>query len=304
MSKPLSGPATASPEGAGPLPGTPAATGAAAAPGPPAAPQAARHAAAVRANDLSPAPGAAPLSRMVVAQAAFDARGLLRNGEQLLLTLIIPVLLLVGFSEASVLNLGHGSRVDFLTPGIIALAIMSTAFTSQAIATGFERRYGVLKRLGATPLSRGGLVAARTVTMLAVEVLQLVVITAVAFGLGWQPHGGWGPAAAVPLLVLAGTAAFSGLGLVMAGTLRAEATLAAANLVYLMLLGLGGVMFPLSKFPAGMRGVLELLPISALSGGLRAVLQHGTGLPWRDLAILAVWAIAGVALAARTFRWD
>ena len=260
--------------------------------------------AAVKDNDLAPAPGAAPLRRMVAAQAVFDGRGLLRNGEQLLLTLIIPVLLLTGFSEASVLNLGHGSRVDFLTPGIIALAVMSTAFASQAIATGFERRYGVLKRLGATPLSRGGLVAARTVTMLAIEILQLAVITAVAFGLGWQPHGGWGAALAVPLLVLVGTAAFSGLGLLMAGTLRAEATLAAANLVYLMLLGLGGVMFPLSKFPAGMRGVLGLLPISALSGGLRSVLQYGSGLPWRDLAILAVWAIIGVALAARVFRWD
>jgi ABC-2 type transport system permease protein len=241
---------------------------------------------------------------MVAAQAMFDARGLLRNGEQLLLTLIIPVLLLTGFSEASVLNLGQGRRVDFLTPGIIALAVMSTAFASQAIATGFERRYGVLKRLGTTPLPRGGLVAARTVTMLAIEILQLAVITAVAFGLGWQPHGGPVAALALPLLVLLGTAAFSGLGLLMAGTLRAEATLAAANLVYLMLLGLGGVMFPLSKFPAGMRGVLGLLPISALSSGLRSVLQHGSGLPWRDLAILAVWAIIAVALAARLFRWD
>jgi len=253
---------------------------------------------------LAPAPGAAPLRRMVVAQATFDARGLLRNGEQLLLTLVIPVLLLTGFSEASVLNLGHGSRVDFLTPGVIALAVMSTAFTSQAIATGFERRYGVLKRLGATPLSRGGLVAARTVTVLAIEVLQLMVICAVAAGIGWRPRGGWLAAPAAALHVLAGTAAFSGLGLLLAGTLRAEATLAAANLIYLVLLGLGGVMFPLSKFPAGMRGALELLPISALSGGLRSVLQHGGGLPWRDLAILAVWAAAGGALAARTFRWD
>ncbi len=265
---------------------------------------AAQGAAAVRVNDLSPDPGAAPLRRMVAAQAMFDARGLLRNGEQLLLTLIIPVLLLTGFSEAPVLNLGRGSRVDFLAPGIIALAVMSTAFASQAIATGFERRYGVLKRLGTTPLSRGGLVAARTVTMLAIEILQFAVIAAVAFALGWGPRGGWGAVFALPLLVLLGTAAFSGLGLLMAGTLRAEATLAAANLVYLMLLGLGGVMFPLSKFPAGMRGVLGLLPISALSGGLRSVLQYGSGLPWRDLAILAVWAVAGVALAARTFRWD
>ncbi len=260
--------------------------------------------AAVKDPDLSPAPGAAPLHRMVVAQAVFDVRGLLRNGEQLLLTLVIPVLLLAGFSEAPVLSLGHGRRVDFLTPGIIALAIMSTAFTSQAIATGFERRYGVLKRLGVTPLSRGGLVAARTLTVLCIEILQLLVIAAVAFGLGWIPRGGWTGVLAVPLLLLAGTAAFSGLGLLLAGTLRAEATLAAANLVYLVLLGLGGVMFPLSKFPSGMRGVVELLPISALSGGLRSVLQQGSGLPLRDLAILVIWATAGLVLAARTFRWD
>ncbi|MGE5290240.1 MAG: ABC transporter permease [Micromonosporaceae bacterium] len=253
---------------------------------------------------FTPSPGAAPIPRMIAAQAMFDARGVLRNGEQLLLTLIIPVLLLTGFSEASVLNLGHGRRVDFLAPGIFALAIMSTAFTSQAIATGFERRYGVLKRLGATPLSRGGLVAARTVTVLAVEVMQFAVIAAVAAILGWRPHGGWSAVAALPLLVLTGTAAFTGLALLMAGTLRAEATLAAANLVYLVLLGLGGVMFPLTKFPPGMRGVLSLLPISALSGGTRSVLQYASGVPWRDLAVLTVWAVVGIALAARTFRWE
>lgn len=241
---------------------------------------------------------------MVLALAGFELRGLLRNGEQLLLTLIIPVLLLAGFSESAVLNLGHGRRIDFLTPGIIALAVMSTAFTSQAITTGFERRYGVLKRLAATPLSRGGLVAARIVTVLAVEVLQIAVIAAVALVLGWHPRGGVSAAAVTPVLVLAGTAAFSGLALLMAGTLRAEATLAAANLVYLVLLGLGGVMFPLTKLPAGLRGVAGLLPISALSGGLRSVLRDSAGLPLGDLAVLAVWAVAGIALAVRTFRWD
>jgi ABC-2 type transport system permease protein len=255
-------------------------------------------------SPLTPAPGAARPGRMIAAQAAFDTRTLLRNGEQLLLTLVIPVLLLAGFSEASVLNLGAGSRVDFLAPGIIALAVMSTAFTSQAIATGFERRYGVLKRLGATPLGRGGLISARTISVIAVEVLQLVVIAVVALVIGWRPHGGWLAVLTVALLVVAGTAAFSGLGLLMAGTLRAEATLAAANLVYLVLLGLGGVMFPLAKFPAGMRPVLELLPITALSGGLRAILQQGAAFPVRDLLVLLVWAAAAIALAARYFRWD
>ena len=112
--------------------------------------------------DLTPAPGAAPLGRMAAAQTGAEIRAMLRNGEQLLLTMIIPVLLLVGLSSAPILEVGGGSRIDFMTPGVLALAVMSTAFTGQAIATGFERRYGVLKRLGATPLSRTGLMLSKT----------------------------------------------------------------------------------------------------------------------------------------------
>ncbi|MEV4897505.1 ABC transporter permease subunit [Nonomuraea sp. NPDC055795] len=189
----------------------------------------------------------------------------------------------------------------YLAPGVLALAVMSTAFTGQAIATGFERRYGVLKRLGATPLSRAGLMLAKTLAVLAVEALQVVVIVAVALALGWRPQGSFLGAV---LLVLLGTAAFSGLGLLMAGVLRAEATLAAANLVYLVLLGAGGVVFPLSKFPEGLRSALELLPISALTGGLRAVLRDGAALPLGALAVLAVWAVLTLGLASRTFRWE
>jgi ABC-2 type transport system permease protein len=252
----------------------------------------------------APAPGAAPLPRMVGAQAGLELRILLRNGEQLVLTLIIPVLLLVAFSQADLVSYGPGTRIDFLAPGILALAVMSTAFTSQAIATGFERRYGVLKRLGATPLSRRGLIAAKTLAVLGVEVLQAIVIIAVALGLGWHPRGGAAAIAGAVLLTVVGTAAFSGIALLLAGTLRAEATLAAANLVYLVLLGIGGVVFPLTKFPASMRPALRLLPAGALSDGLRSMLQYGAGLPARDLIVLAVWAVAAIALAVRTFRWE
>lgn len=251
--------------------------------------------------DLAPAPGAAPLPRMILSQAGYEFRAVLRNGEQLLLTLIIPVVLLALFSATSLVDLGAGRRVDFLAPGVLALAVMSTAFTGQAIGTGFERRYGVLKRLGATPLPRGGLIAAKTLSVVAVEAVQAAVVCAVALALGWHPHGD--PASVIVLLLL-GTAAFSGFGLLMAGTLRAEATLAAANLVYVLLLALGGVVFPLDRFPAGVRSALELLPISALSDGLRQVLQHGAAFPGKPLAVLAVWAAAGLVLAARFFKWE
>jgi ABC-2 type transport system permease protein len=246
---------------------------------------------------------------MIAAQAASETRTLLRNGEQLTLTLVIPLLLLAAFSLEPLVNVGPGStgeagRVDFLTPGVMALAIMSTAFTSQAIATGFERRYGVLKRLGATPLSRVGLISAKTATVIVVELIQAVVIAAVGLALGWRPHAGLIAILAVPLLVLLGTAAFSGLALLMAGTLRAEATLAAANLVYIILLGIGGVVFPLTKFPAAARPLLTLLPTGALSNGLRTVLQAAGGFPVRDTLVLAAWAVVTITLAARTFRWE
>ena len=188
--------------------------------------------------DFAAAPGAAPMRKMIAAQAALETRTLLRNGEQLTLTLVIPLLLLAAFSLENLVSFGVPlSRIDFLTPGIMALAVMSTAFTSQAIATGFERRYGVLKRLGATPLSPAGLIAAKTVTVIVVELLQAVIIAGVALALGWTPHATAWAVITVPLLLLLGTAAFSGLALLMAGTLRAEATLAAANLVYVVLLG-------------------------------------------------------------------
>ncbi|MEV0970509.1 ABC transporter permease [Microtetraspora glauca] len=250
--------------------------------------------------DFAPRPGAAPLPRMVLAQAGAEMRAMLRNGEQLLLTLIIPVLLLVGFSRAPLISV-DGTRVDFVTPGVLALAVMSTAFTGQAIATGFERRYGVLKRLGATPLSRPGLMFAKTTAVLGVEAIQVAVITVVALLMGWSPHGDplW-----IALLIVLGTAAFSGLGLLIAGTLRAEATLAAANLVYLVLLGLGGVVFPVATFPEGVRPILELLPITALTNGMRSVLASGGGFPTGPVLVLLVWAVVTLGLAGRTFRWE
>ena len=254
---------------------------------------------------FEPDPGAAPVRAMVTAQAIAGTRSLLRNGEQLLLTLIIPLLLLSMLSLEPIVNFGGGlSRIDFMTPGIMALAVMSTAFTSQAIATGFERRYGVLKRLGATPLSRAGLIAAKTLTVIGVELLQAAIIVIVAAALGWSPDAGPAAIVVVPLLILLGTAAFSGFALLLAGTLRAEATLAAANLIYVVLLGVGGVVFSLDKFPAGARSFLQALPSGALSTGLRDVLANGVAFPVRDAVTLAVWAVISITLAARYFRWE
>jgi ABC-2 type transport system permease protein len=253
---------------------------------------------------FAPRPGAAPLPRMVLAQARMETRLLLRNGEQLLLAVVIPLIVLAGGIQAAryfELTFSH-SPVDTLTPGVLALAVMSTSFTSLAIATGFERRYGVLKRLGSSPLPRSGLLAGKVGALLVVELLQLVVIGAVALLLGWSP------AISVPGLLgavacaLLGTAAFASLGLFLAGALRAEATLAAANLVYLLLLAGGAVVFPVKSYGAA-GPVLALLPSGALGTGMRTALLDA-GFPVVPLLVLAAWTVVGGFLTARTFSWE
>jgi ABC-2 type transport system permease protein len=254
----------------------------------------------VTALTFDPAAAAAPRSRQLRAQTAMELRLLLRNGEQLLLTIVIPTLVLVLFATTPLADVPK-PRVDFLVPGVLALAVMATAFTGQAIATGFERRYGVLKRFATTPLPRSVLVLSKTAAVAAVECLQVALLCAVGFALGWSPHGA--PVAVTGLLLL-GTAAFSGLGLFLAGVARAEATLAIANLAFVVLLALGGVVFPLHDLSPGLREVVRLLPIDALSDGLRATLRGGQSVAARDWITLVAWAVVGVGATSRTFRWS
>jgi ABC-2 type transport system permease protein len=253
---------------------------------------------------FTPRPGGAPLGRQVMAQARMETRLLLRNGEQLLLAVVIPLIVLVGGIVAAKkvdLEFAHGA-VDTLTPGVLALAVMSTSFTSLAITTGFERRYGVLKRLGASPLPRSGLLAGKVGALLFVELLQVVVIGLLATALGWT----WSLSAASLLgllgCILLGTAAFASLGLFLAGALRAEATLAAANLVYLLLLAGGAVVFPTTTY-GSFGGVLAWLPSGALGNGMRTVFLD-SAFPVLPLMVLAAWAAVGTVLTARTFKWE
>ena len=225
----------------------------------------------------------------------------LRRGESVLLTLGIPMMLLVFFSLVDVLPTGRKHPVDFLAPGVLALAVMSTAMVGLGIATGFERQYGVLKRLGSTPLGRPSLLAAKTTAILTVELVQVAVLVPIALALGW--HAGGNPALALGAVLLA-TVAFAGLGLAMAGTLRAETVLAAANALYLLLLLLGGMVVPLSKLPSGLRAVARALPAAALSDALHGALAAGHHVPGRAWLVLLAWAVAAPVVAAVTFRWE
>jgi ABC-2 type transport system permease protein len=226
----------------------------------------------------------------------------LRNGEQLLLTLGIPVLLLVFFSLVDVLPTGTDDPVDFLAPGVLALAVMSTSMVSLGIGTGFERSYHVLKRLATTPLGRPRLIAAKITSVAVVELVQFAILVPVAFALGWSPSpANWALAVAAVLL---GTAAFAGIGLTLAGRLRGEINLAAQNGLYLVLLLLGGMVIPFSKLPDGIRVVAHALPSGALADVLREALGGAGTQPGTSWIVLAVWAVAAPLVAAALFRWD
>jgi ABC-2 type transport system permease protein len=226
----------------------------------------------------------------------------LRNGEQLLLTLGIPVLLLVFFSLVDVLPTGTDDPVDFLAPGVLALAVMSTSMVSLGIGTGFERSYHVLKRLATTPLGRPRLIAAKIASVAVVELVQFAVLVPVAFALGWSPSpANWALAVAGVLL---GTAAFAGIGLTLAGRLRGEINLAAQNGLYLVLLLLGGMVIPFSKLPDGIRTVAHALPSGALADVLREALGGAGVQPGTSWIVLAVWAVVMPLVAAALFRWD
>lgn len=239
---------------------------------------------------------------MLRAQLRAEMQATMRNGEQLLLTLGIPVMLLVFFSLVDVLPTGTKDPIDFLAPGVLALAVMSSAMVSLGIGTGFERSYKVLKRLGATPLGRTRLIAAKVGAVIVVELVQFAVLIPVAYALGWRPPSPIWLAALAGVVV--GTIAFAGIGLSLAGRLRGEINLAAQNGLYLVLLLLGGMIIPFSKLPAGLSAVAKALPSGALADVLRETLTQTGSRPGTSWIILIAWAIAAPAAAVRLFRWE
>jgi ABC-2 type transport system permease protein len=221
-----------------------------------------------------------------------------RNGEQLLVTLGIPLLLLGFFSVVDVLPTNEKDPVNFLVPGILALAVM----VSLGIATGFERNYLVLKRLAATPLGTTRLIVAKTLSIAVVEAVQMILLISLGFLLGWSPQqANWLLAL---IAVVLGTFAFAGIGLFLAGNLRGEVNLAATNGLYLVLLLIGGIVFPLDKLPGALSAISRCLPTSALSDVLRDALMSAGEHTTSSWIVLVVWAIAAPLLAAKTFKWN
>jgi ABC-2 type transport system permease protein len=240
--------------------------------------------------------------RQIVTQTQFELLLTLRRGENILITLIVPVMLLIFFASLNIVPAVNGQAINFLLPGILALAIMAAGMVNLGIATAYERYYGVLKRLGSSPLPRSGLIIAKVISILILEIVQVILLVSVAVLLyGWQPAGSvW-----VTLLALAsGTVTFAAIGLAMAGGLRAEITLAGANALFLLFVLLGGGILPLDHLPAPLAAVAQLLPAAALTQALQASMSNGASFPTFALLVLASWAIMMLIVAIRTFQWE
>ena len=242
--------------------------------------------------------------KALIAQTLAEVRMTLRRGETVLLTLIIPALLLVFLSKTSFTTSTGGPRIDFMAPGIIALCVISTSLVALSIATGFERSYGVLRRLRVTPLGQRRLLGSKIASVLVTQSIQVSLLGALALVLGWKPHGGLGGALLTVLLLVGGSAGCAGIGLFLAGRLRAEVNLAAANGLYLVLLLGSGIVVPLRTMPGFIRHLAILAPSGAMAEGLHRILQLGLLPTWRDWMSVIAWAVLAPLLAARTFRFD
>ncbi len=245
---------------------------------------------------------AAPLVRQILTQTQFELLLTLRRGENILITLIVPVMLLIFFASLNIVPAVSGRAVNFLLPGILALAVMAAGMVNLGIATAYERYYGVLKRLGASPLSRSGLIIAKVISILLLEVVQVLLLVGVAVVFyGWQPTGS--PVLAL-LALLLGTVTFAAFGLAMAGALRAEITLAGANALFLLFVLLGGGILPLSHLPTPVAAIAQFLPAAALTQALQATMSNGTAFPGFALMVLAGWTVVLLIVAIRTFQWE
>jgi ABC-2 type transport system permease protein len=239
----------------------------------------------------------------IAAMTAMEFRLSLRRGETLLATAVLPVVVLIFFSSAPILSIPGERAVDFLLPGSIAFGIIATSLVSLGITTAYDRHYGVLKRLGGSPLSRAEVLVAKLAVVLVVEAVQVALLVGFAIVvLGWAlPTTAW--VAGATAAILLGTLAFAGLGLMLAGILRAEAMLAVANALFLASLVLGGVIVPIDRLPAPLGVIAAALPAAALTEALRSALASEPT-PTSQLALLALWGAASVIVAVRTFRWE
>lgn len=240
----------------------------------------------------------ATLRRMTGAQTRIELTLFLRNGEQLLVALIIPLAALI-----ALVAIDFGAvpepRVDHAIAAVLAMSVMGTSFTGQAIAVAFDRRYDALKRLGGTPLPPIVIIAGKILATLILVAGQTVILGAIAVAMGWRPD----PLGILvgALMIALGSAAFSSMGLLLGGTMRAEIVLGLANLIWFVLIGAAGLAIGVAELPSRVADLLVVVPSYALTEALLAA--DTGGLPVLPALVLLCWTGVCGGFAVRHFSF-
>jgi ABC-2 type transport system permease protein len=241
----------------------------------------------------------APWPKAVLSQVRMELRLTARRGENLLAMVGVPIVVLLFFGTV----VSGRAAVGQLLPGTLAIAIVASGLVNVGIATAYERGYGVLKRLGGSPLGRSGLVAAKLAVVALIAVAQVVgLVVVAALVLGWRPESE-ASLLAIAVTTILGAATFAGLGLALSGTLRPEAALVLANVLFLVAIAFGGALVPIGELPAPVADVVRFSPVGARADTFAAALGNGTPIA-APFGILLFWAVLADVFAAKTFRWD
>lgn len=238
----------------------------------------------------------------IAATARLDATMTLRSGESLLLMLGIPLVFLAFFSSVDILPIEIDEPIDFLVPGVLALAVLSTALVNLAISVGFDREYGVLRRLAVTPLLRTELLLAKASVVFGIIMAQAALIIALGAILGFSPN--WSGLALAAVSLLLAVLAFTGLALTIAGSLKGLTTLATANGLYLLLLLLGGMIIPPEELPGPFEALAGFLPTGAFAEILQGSIGTQASPATSTWLLLGAWALAAPMVAIWRFDWE
>jgi ABC-2 type transport system permease protein len=252
----------------------------------------------------------APLAALVLHQARYDLRAFLRNKQARYFTLLLPLILLVmfvGIFGGKTVGPEHVKASTYYVPGLSALAVIAACFTNLVISITAQRESGVLKRRRATPVPAWVLIAARTLTAMGVSLATLTVLLAV----GRLAYGVELPASAIPAVALTaiiGSASFCALGYAVSTQIRsADAAQPMVQAIMLPLYLVSGIFIPNLNLPGWLHQLADAFPVEHLADGLHHAYQPGiagSGVVWSDLAVLALWAAGGLAIALRRFSWS
>jgi ABC-2 type transport system permease protein len=247
--------------------------------------------------------------RLVLHQARYDLLSFLRNRQARFFTLILPLLFLVIFvSVFGNHRVGpqHVKASTYYVPGLSALAIIAASFVNLVISLTAAREAGVLKRRRATPMPAWALIAARTLTAMAISLVVMTVLLLV----GRFAYGVRLPSSTIPgvlLTAVVGSATFCILGYAITTVIGSEdAAQPMVQAIMLPLYFISGVFIPNVNLPAWLQDVARVFPVQHLSDGLHKAFDpatHGTGIVWSDLGVLALWAAAGLLIALTRFAW-